>query len=202
MKITMVTMVTTNEAKVVRLRGIFRQHGLEVDWVVPGGMPELQADTSIEVASCKAQWAYDTYRRAVLVDDLAFNVDRLNGWPGVTFKQALEALTPAGLLRLMAPWPNPADRTCRYIDAVVCRFGDGPDDAVVRECVIEGRLALAESDYANTAGMNYSLWSIFIPDGHEVALAAMTDDEVRDWRASSSVLRVYEDLAARLKSRL
>lgn len=78
--------------------------------------PELQADTALEIATHKAKFAYKKLDRPVVVQDSAFNINALSGFPGPYIKYINETIGVKGILRLME---GKEDRTAYFEQALV-----------------------------------------------------------------------------------
>lgn len=63
--------------------------------------PEIQAFTTEEVAKYSAQWAANHLGRAVIVNDVGYYIEALNGFPGAYIKYINKWLTSQDLLNLM-----------------------------------------------------------------------------------------------------
>jgi XTP/dITP diphosphohydrolase len=97
-----------------------------------GGKPEVEhvdlecpefrhADVG-EIARGKAQFAYEYLKRPLIVDDTAFSVKGLRGFPGPYAAYALDTIGYRGILRLMEVVP---DRRASFETAIAYADGEG-----------------------------------------------------------------------------
>lgn len=158
--------VTGNKLKVDILKKFLNQdefnvvsHSLDV--------PEIQADSSIEVAKHSAKYASDLLRADVLKNDSGLVIPALNGFPGPYSKFVENSLLVDGLLAVMS---NQTDRYCYYLDAFAyCEYGKEP---VVFVSKTEGEIATEPSgDYGS------SFDKLFVPKGKTYTMANMDYDE-------------------------
>jgi dITPase (EC 3.6.1.-) len=101
---------------------------------VPLDCPEFRHSDVCEIAKGKARFAYETLRRPLIVDDTAFCIDALKGFPGPYAAYVLDTLGNAGILKLME---GVADRNARFVTAIA--YADGGDVRVFTG-MIEGRI--------------------------------------------------------------
>jgi XTP/dITP diphosphohydrolase len=77
--------------------------------------PEFRNSDVGEIAKGKARFAYETLRRPLIVDDTAFCIDALKGFPGPYAAYVLDTLGNTGILKLMEGVTN---RNARFITAI------------------------------------------------------------------------------------
>ena len=92
-------MVTSNANKALEVAAYFGGN-LEVDHVALE-MPEHRSEDVAEIARGKAEYAYRQLRRPLIVDDTAFCIDALNGFPGPYAAYVLNTIGNPGILKLM-----------------------------------------------------------------------------------------------------
>ncbi|HYS71274.1 MAG TPA: non-canonical purine NTP pyrophosphatase, partial [Thermoplasmata archaeon] len=78
----MIRFVTTNAGKFREVAALLRAEGIEVEHV-DLLVPEVQADTSEEVAAYSVKVLAEEAAYDFFVDDSGFYVDTLKGFPGV-----------------------------------------------------------------------------------------------------------------------
>jgi len=93
------TLVTSNPHKAREVAAFFG--GLVEISHVALDIPELRSDDIQEIAREKARYAYDRIHRPLMVDDTAFFIDALNGFPGPYAAYVLSTISNKGILRLM-----------------------------------------------------------------------------------------------------
>jgi len=77
--------------------------------------PELRNDDVGEIAREKAKYAYGELGSPLIVDDTAFEIDALNGFPGPFASYVLYSIGNAGILRLME---GVRDRSASFTTAI------------------------------------------------------------------------------------
>lgn len=155
-------LVTGNRNKLIeaeRLLG-FRPPARELD------LPEIQELDLHTVLRAKAEAAWQRLQRPLVVDDTAFELAAMNGFPGPLVKWMLKRLGAEGLARsALALGEAGATARCALL------YRDRQRE-VVAEGVTYGRVV------AGARGDNGFGWDpIFLPDGHRRTYAEMTDEE-------------------------
>jgi XTP/dITP diphosphohydrolase len=78
-------------------------------------IPEHRSNDVSEIAREKARYAYDHLHMPLIVDDTAFAIDALNGFPGPYAAYVLGSIGNTGILKLME---GVADRNARFTTAI------------------------------------------------------------------------------------
>ncbi len=173
-------LVTGNRHKLAEARRIL---GCDVE-AVAVDLPEVQDLDLGRVLGAKAEEAWHRLGRPLVVEDTAFELDALNGFPGPLIKWLLEAVGPEGVARLGLALGNPRARArCQLL------FRDA-DRQIVAEGVTAGELVLpARGD----GGFGWD--PVFRPDGEMLTYGELTParkDEIghrgRAWRALAAML--------------
>jgi XTP/dITP diphosphohydrolase len=98
------TMVTSNANKAIEVAaffgGAFEVTHISLD------IPEHRSDGVGEIAKGKAQYAHDQLHIPLIVDDTAFSIDALSGFPGPYAAYVLHTLGNTGILKLMGGVKN------------------------------------------------------------------------------------------------
>ena len=94
-----ITVVTGNAHKAVEVAAFFGD-SIEVVHVALD-IPEYRSDDVAEIAREKARYAYEHLSTPLIVDDTAFSIDALNGFPGPYAAYVLAAIGNTGILKLM-----------------------------------------------------------------------------------------------------
>jgi non-canonical purine NTP pyrophosphatase (RdgB/HAM1 family) len=180
---------TTNRGKFLSLEKALDRHGIRVKQVSDLDVPEIQHFDVEVVAAEKAKAAstlasrelcFARERRAVLVNDAAFCIDRLSGFPGTYVKHVTALIGLDGFLRLMAPWVESADRACGFKETMAFHAPWFVEPKLFcRE--VRGRLSSEVRDFENPEAKG-PLWKLFIPDGFSKTLAEMTPEELAEHR--------------------
>jgi XTP/dITP diphosphohydrolase len=106
---------------------------LEVEHVVLE-CPEFRGSDVGEIARGKARYAFERLNRPLIVDDTAFCIDSLNGFPGPYAAYVLDTLGITGILTLMEGIKR---REARFVTAIA--YADNSGIRVFKGTV-EGRI--------------------------------------------------------------
>ncbi len=108
-----ITVVTGNAHKAVEVAAFF---GDSIQVVhVALDIPEYRSDDVTEIAHEKARYAYEHLSTPLIVDDTAFCIDALNGFPGPYAAYVLRAIGNTGILKLM---DGVTDRNAHFTTAI------------------------------------------------------------------------------------
>ena len=191
---------TTNIGKASALKAIAAAQGIEVQQVEVD-LVEPQADSVLEVAHNKAMQAVKLLGKPVVVEDSGFAMDVLNGFPGAYIKYALATIGAEGLLRLTASSPA---ASCRFVSVMCYAAPDGTLQTFVDNNATGTLAAMIDPSPAPNAWSE--LWRIFIPDGYDKTLSALTADELNtlmeNWQAQSVYGQFIRWLTTGTKSNL
>lgn len=168
---TIIRFVTGNAGKVATMAEHLKDFDIEIRQT-PLTLIEPQASTVEEVALSKARQAFGQLKAPVVVEDSAFCIDELNGFPGPYIKYALETIGIEGLLRLAS---NLRSRQCRFVSALVY-IDAGGKSTVFTEKGASGRLSMVPAP-ENSVEAWSELWRIFSPYGAKNPLSALTSEE-------------------------
>lgn len=117
------TIVTSNANKAKEVAAFFA--GTATVRHVALDIPELRSDHVAEIARGKAQYAFGVLKEPVIVDDTAFAIDALHGFPGPYAAYVLSAIGNQGILRLME---GVADRGAGFTTAIAYADSTGIHD--------------------------------------------------------------------------
>jgi inosine triphosphate pyrophosphatase len=158
-----VTFVTGNKNKLREAEGILGVKLLSqtID------LPELQFETSDQVAIYKAQEAARLVGGPVLIDDTALHFHALGGLPGAYIRPFIEKLGPANLARLLSGFDDKSA-------TVTCSIGycAGPgSEAIVFTGSVDGSIVEPKG------GGGFGFDPIFRPNGFEKTYAELSEAE-------------------------
>ena len=108
-----IAVVTRNRNKASEIAAFFGEHA-EIEHVNMD-LPEIRHDDVGEIARKKAEYAYNLIRRSLLVDDTAFSVEALRGFPGPCAAYVHDTIGNHGILKLME---GITDRSAHFETAV------------------------------------------------------------------------------------
>lgn len=126
-------MVTSNPHKVEEVAGFFA--GVAEVEHVRMEIPEYRDDDVRVIAREKARYAYAHLGRPLIVDDTAFSVDALNGFPGPYAAYVQDRIGNGGILKLMK---GVTDRRAHFETAIA--YADDEGAVHVFSGVIEGEV--------------------------------------------------------------
>ena len=106
-------MVTSNAHKAAEVAAYFGGM-IDVDHITLE-MPEHRSDDVAAIAGGKAEYAYRQLKRPLIVDDTAFCIDALHGFPGPYAAYVQDSIGNAGILKLM---DGVVDRGARFITGI------------------------------------------------------------------------------------
>lgn len=163
---------TSNNAKAATLQRHFDTLGIAVRVISrPLDLIEQQADDALEVAESKARQAFTQLGIPLVVDDSAFHIPALGGFPGVYQKYAIDTIGPEGILKLME---GVEDRSAYFISNLV--YVDGV-----------GKLfSFSDNKYRGQVATTYdpdgkyewgTTGKIFIPEGSDTVATELSPQE-------------------------
>jgi len=121
-------------------------------------IPEYRHPDVGEIARQKAEYAYRALNRPLMVDDTAFCIRALQGFPGPYAAYVLDTIGNGGILKLM---DGVSDRSAYFETAIACATGEGI-------IVFRGRIGGVIVPPRGTGGFGYD--PIFeLEDGHTLA---------------------------------
>jgi len=91
--------VTGNRNKATEIAAFFGKHA-EIEHVTMD-LPEIRHEDVGEIAQKKAEYAYNLIGRALIVDDTAFSIEGLGGFPGTCAAYVHDTIGNPGILKLM-----------------------------------------------------------------------------------------------------
>ena len=187
-----VSFVTTNPVKIASIKRVLEARGIQVD-IVDQDIPEIQAATAAEVAEAKARQAYQILGRPLLVNDFAFHIDALNGWPGAFVKMETERLGLDVFFRMLKTEQGHLGYACRMVNAVAYV------DAFLRTPKVFTREipGIISPDVYEAMPEKRGAWvdKVFVPDGETLSLGQMTKPQFEAWRRRGAVEGYYRELA-------
>lgn len=165
-----ITFVTTNKGKVESLRRKLPKK-IEIE-SMPIELPELQAGSASEVVFEKAKEAYKILKKPLLIHDGSFHIIALNGFPGAYIKYILKTINIQGIMKMMT---DVTDRECYFEDALA--YTEDGKHIEIFTSRNNGTIAYT-IDMQNKERAWSDLWKVFIPNGSEKTLSAMTEKEI------------------------
>lgn len=130
--------------------------------------PEIQSDSCEEIARYSAVYAAQQLGEPCIKMDAGFFINALSGFPGPYVKYTNEWLSEEKLLALLE---DETDRSCYFLDATVIGFPDGTSRSFTKKYT--GTIATK----GNYQPSKWPANSLFIPDGHDIPLGSMSDEE-------------------------
>lgn len=137
---------------------------IELDLIEP------QADTCQEIALLKAKQAFQQVKQPVLVDDSAFHIPALNGFPGPYVKYILKTLGGNGILKLA----DGISSRHAYFEGTLTFTTGTKEHKVFTDQSEKGQLS--ETWRGPLRPDSWSeLWNIFVPYGSSKVFAELDD---------------------------
>lgn len=106
MSIERITLLTGNQDKLRIAQNVFREFGIDIDQA-DLDIPEIQAETSEEIAVHQVREAYRRLRQPVIREDHSLFIDAIN-FPGPFMAYANRSIPVPMLLRMMSGLPSRA----------------------------------------------------------------------------------------------
>lgn len=164
--------VTSNKGKVMSLQNRLPQEMFNIIQKEIK-ITEPQGITSEEVSIAKAQQAYKILKRPLIVQDSAFHIVALNGFPGVYIKYIQESLGVEGILKLMQ---GIEDRSCYFNLSLTYIEGENKYKVFNKKGSL-GKIA----DYVDNTESEKAwgaIWRLYIPHWADKPLSAITKEEI------------------------
>lgn len=143
-------------------------------------IPEYRHDDVGEIARRKAEYAYAVIRKPLMVDDTAFSVMALGGFPGPYAAYVLATIGYEGILKLLDGIP---DREASFETAIACATAGGVE-------VFCGRLDGLIVAPRGTGGFGYdpifevngtTLAELSLAEKNRISHRAQALEKVRRW---------------------
>jgi XTP/dITP diphosphohydrolase len=112
--------VTSNQHKAAEVAAFFRNE-VDIEHVCIE-LPEYRFNDVGEIARNKAEYAYNMVKRPLFVDDTAFSVEALQGFPGPYAAYVHATIGNAGILKLL---DDIADRRAHFETAIAFAVEEG-----------------------------------------------------------------------------
>jgi XTP/dITP diphosphohydrolase len=92
--------ITSNQGKVKSLKKYFElfNHSIDIEQKIMD-IPEIQADSVLEVSQAKAKLTFSKLKCPLIVEDGGFCIEALNNFPGVYTRYILDTIGAKGLLK-------------------------------------------------------------------------------------------------------
>ncbi|MBU4502313.1 MAG: RdgB/HAM1 family non-canonical purine NTP pyrophosphatase [Nanoarchaeota archaeon] len=157
-----ITFITGNEHKLreaIEILGVnIQQKSID--------LPEIQSVELKPVIEAKLKGAYEILQKPVIVEDVGFFSESLNGLPGALIKWFIETLGRDGIVKILEPFDNKKV-------TVVCAVGYTEDGETIH--VFEGKVNGIVVPKRGESGFGFD--PIFEPEGHSKTFAEMSAEE-------------------------
>lgn len=190
-----ILIATRNKGKVKEFKALFNKYKIKVYSLhdLREAIPEVKetGDTFKENARLKAEEIAQLLNRPVIADDSGLVIDALDGRPGVysaryAHDQATDNENNEKVLTELKHIEM-SDRTARFV--AVLAFAIPNKETVFTDGVCEGKIITSPK---GTNGFGYD--PIFVPDGYDMTLAELTNDEKNKISHRSHALKALEDI--------
>ena len=133
-------------------------------------LEEPRSDDINYISKYKVMEAYKIVNKPCISLDSGFWIDELNGFPRAFVNHALETIGIEGILKLMEGIEN---RSCRFTECL--SYYDGKE---LHQFMGSHEGEIANESVGNDTDKKWSdLWYIFIPEGYDITLAQMTEEQ-------------------------
>ena len=182
---------TSNQGKATSLTRHLAEAGVTVNVVArPLELIEPQADTALEVAVSKARQAFAMVSQPVVVDDSAFHIAALGGFPGPYIKYMLSTLGVEGIMAFMK---GQEDRSA-YFESHLVFIDEYGTEHVFSDAPYRGAIAQHVDTYDHPDAWS-PLWRIFIPEWTDKTISQLTDTERMEHSRETSDKAAYVKFA-------
>jgi XTP/dITP diphosphohydrolase len=168
MKELKVTLVTKNQYKIESTRLALAPFGIKLE-LESFDVPEIQADTSEEIAMFSAQWAANKCGKPVIKADSGMFIEALNGLPGIYTSQFQKRLGPEKVLSLLE---NENNRKAKIVYALAYCEPNSEPKVFTSGC--EGTIS---KEVLGDEGMLIDY--IFIPNGSNYTMGQLRDIDLQ-----------------------
>lgn len=107
--------ITSNKNKVINANIALQKHNITLK-AKAHPFVEIQSNSLEEIAQVKAQQAYEVIKEPLVVNDTAWKIEALNGFPGIYMQYINNWFTAKDFLNLIKPYSN---RTV-FINQAIC----------------------------------------------------------------------------------
>ena len=180
---------TSNTGKALSLQARFDPTKVKIKQISLD-IIEPQADTCQEISIVKAKQAYAKLHKPVIVDDSAFHIPALNGFPGPYVKYILGTLGGRGILTTASEISNRHayfESSLTYISSneTYRTFSGKSTPGVLSDEFVPGNNPESWSE----------LWNIVIPYGSSKALIHFTNEEMIALKKELNQRDIYAEFA-------
>ena len=150
--------------------------------------PEIQSQSTQEVARFSAEYAYKKINLPVITMDVGFYITAFNGFPGTYVKSFNGSFSPERILNMFA---DSDSREAYFEDTVVVMINEKESQTFTKK--IYGEIAL------ESCGKDcWSIDSIFVPQGYNKVIGLMSDvEKLSVWKEGN-----WDKVADYLKSKI
>lgn len=173
--------ITSNKGKILSLQKYLQNFNCVIEVKQKTiELPEIQADSVLDVSRAKAKLAFEKLRHPLIVEDGGFCIEALNNFPGVYTRYILDTIGVEGVLKLMEGEEN---RKCNFISTAT--FVD--DNGNIKSFTTKGhggRISETKDETICPHAWS-SLWNIYEVPKFGKTLSALTQDELYNYKNDS-----------------
>ena len=169
-----IVFVTHNKGKVISAQKYFDGKNIKLE-IFNYDLDEPRSDDVKTIAKAKVLQAYNLVKKPCFALDTGFFIEALNGFPRAFVNFTLDTIGIQGILKLMN---DEKDRNCHFKECLAYT-----EDGVNIKYFYAKQPGLLSKEILgkNTDKKWSELWYIFKPEGYDITLAEMTDEQ-RDKR--------------------
>ena len=166
--------ITSNDRKVSSLKRLIEHYDIDVEIESYNlGIIEPQADDVTEVSKIKALEAWEKLKFPVIVEDGGFEIEALNGFPGVYTRYILDTIGADGIIDLMRDKKN---RKCSWVSCSTFIDENGNMTQFNRR---GGQGLIAEEKSIVQSKFSWSeIWNIFYSSKMNKCLCELSKEEL------------------------
>jgi len=157
--------ITGNKRKIERARNICQGTEIKIKQL-DRDTPEIQAETSEEVAVQSIKHLSSEIDKPILKLDVSFHVQALNGFPGPFVKYINNWLSAEEVLKMIE---DSDDRRCYWLDSLAFSYKNKIKVFTSREKGTIARTSRGEN--------GWTMDTIYIPDGSQKTKAELTNKQ-------------------------
>ena len=153
---------SSNRHKFSEARDILATYGVDLGFF-DCDIDEIQSESVERIARLKSIQAFGLCNAPVLVEDAALHIDALGGFPGPYSSYVFGTIGNSGILRLL----EGCRRDARFLSVIsYCDHTMKPETFAAE---VRGTISY------DVCGSGWGYDPIFVPDGHTLTYAQMTD---------------------------
>jgi len=182
--------ITSNKGKLEALQKQFTDNDLRIEIKrINLDIIEPQANNVKEVSKMKGKEAFSILKKSLIVEDGGFEIEALNGFPGVYTKYILSTIGIDGILKLMKDEKN---RNCKFVSCIT--FVNEKGEIFQFERLGGEGILLTKKSNKNSSLAWSDVWKIFYVKQIDKVLCEASKEELFSWwndKSQKSSLSIF-----------